>query len=47
MHLKSVSNDTVSMSKTDISVVYGMYKVLVAKHNVNNEIHGENYQRLL
>ncbi|XP_037048262.1 uncharacterized protein LOC119082773 [Bradysia coprophila] len=49
MHLKSTSgsHDALSMSKTDISIVYGMYKNLIDKHNINNDIHVGNYQTLL
>lgn len=47
MNLKNVNHDTISMSKTDISIVYGMYKNLLQKNNVNNEAHIENYQVLL
>lgn len=47
MHLKNVNHDTISMSKTDISIVYGMYKTLIQKNNANNELHTENYQILL
>lgn len=47
MNVKIGNQDTISMSKTDIAIVYGMYKTLLQKNMVNNEVHIENYEILL